>query len=482
MKSVEERMDMIAAYRETGSYRAAADICDTTPKTVKRTVAGELGAERARPEHNYEQVRELVADKLNRTKGRISAKRLLPAVRAAGYDGSDRNFRRLVATERRAFRARSASGRRPGVWSPGDVLAFDWGETGKLFMFCAVLAWSRVRYVRFFDNLGADATLEGLAGCFEYLGGVPAVALTDRMGCLRSATVAGVVVPTADYVRFAGHYRIRPDFCLAADPESKGLVENLVGYAKSDLVVPGDLCVKDLAGANAAAEIWMGEVNGQVHSEICAVPAERLESEGPLLGPLPELRPTIGKIEYRKVDKLSCVRFGSGRYSVPTSHVGERVAVAVAEGTVQISVEGEIIATHNVVAPGEASVQDDHYGGARRGPSRGPRPASSAEEAFVALGPAASEWLKASAAGGNSRLAADIDQINELVAAHGNDIVLAALERAVAFGRHRAADIDSIIAAGTAAHAPGVAAGAVIVDLPTAARRSLADYAIGAGQ
>ena len=34
-------------------------------------------------------------------------------------------------------------------------------------------------------------------------------------------------------------YGFRPDFCEAADPESKGIVENLVGYAKTDLMIPG---------------------------------------------------------------------------------------------------------------------------------------------------------------------------------------------------------------------------------------------------
>jgi hypothetical protein len=31
-------MDMLAAYQEVGSYRAAAEICGTTDKTVKRVV------------------------------------------------------------------------------------------------------------------------------------------------------------------------------------------------------------------------------------------------------------------------------------------------------------------------------------------------------------------------------------------------------------------------------------------------------------
>jgi hypothetical protein len=42
----------------------------------------------------------------------------------------------------------------------------------------------------------------------------------------------------ADYVRFATHYGFRLDFCHANDPESKGIVENLVGYSKRDLMIP----------------------------------------------------------------------------------------------------------------------------------------------------------------------------------------------------------------------------------------------------
>ena len=52
------------------------------------------------------------------------------------------------------------------------------------------------------------------------------------MGCVKGGVVANVVVPTASYVRFATHYGFRPDFCEAADPESKGAVEALVRYVK----------------------------------------------------------------------------------------------------------------------------------------------------------------------------------------------------------------------------------------------------------
>jgi putative NIF3 family GTP cyclohydrolase 1 type 2 len=119
-------MDINAAYREVGTYRGAADICGTTAKTVKRVVlAAEATAAGIDPvHHNYDAVRDLVVERVAKTKGRISAKR--PLARAAGYGGSARNFRRLVADAKAAWRANHHRGRRPGVWAPGDMLVIDW--------------------------------------------------------------------------------------------------------------------------------------------------------------------------------------------------------------------------------------------------------------------------------------------------------------------------------------------------------------------
>jgi len=480
MKSVRERMDINAAYREVGTYRGAADMCGTTPKTVKRVVeANDRTDDADRVVHNYDSVRDLVAERVAKTQGRITAKRLLPVATAAGYEGSARNFRRLVADAKAGWRVDHHRGRRPGVWAPGDVLVFDWGEIGSLFVFCAVLAWSRWRFVFFADNLGSAATLTALAACFEELGGVPRTALTDRMGCLKGGTVAGVVVPTADYVRFATHYGFRPDFCEGQDPASKGIVENLVGYVKSDLMIPAELTVSDLAAANAAGRSWCVEVNAAVHSEIAAVPAERLLSEGPLLGPLPSLRAQIAKLVIRKVDRLSCIRFGSARYSVPTRHIGRQVEVRVANGVVQVVSLGAVIAEHAVVAPGEVSVEDDHYGGARPTPRRAVRPKTTAEIAFCGLGPIAEAFIKAAAAAGNTSLAGDLDELAGLEAAHGRDALMTALERAIHFGRFRAHDVRSILAAGTGVARPTRAGDALIVNLPTVATRPLSAYAIG---
>ena len=472
-------MDVIAAYRELGSFRAAAAVTGTTHKTVKRIVeAHEQGPAEPKPRgHNYEDVAEIVRARVARTNGRITAKRLLPEALATGYTGSARNFRRLVAEEKDRFRQGNRRGRRPGVWAPGEVLAIDWGVESGLHVFCAVSAWSRFRFVRFADNERRQTTLSFLAECFEVLGGVPKVVLADRMGCLKGAVVANLVVPVPDYVRFATHYGFRPDFCEAADPESKGLVEHLVGYAKTDLLVPEELSATDLSHANTEAKRWCGEVNGTVHSEIFAIPAERLEKERDLLGALPSLRASLVPVVTRKVDKLSCIRFGSARYSVPVRHIGRNVQVRVEGARVDILDLGEIIATHDLVAPGEVSIADEHYGGPRPAPRRAPRPRTAAERAFLSLGEVATDWLKGAAATASTRLPAELDELCRLEAAFGRDELVAALERAVHFGRFRAADVKAILEAGSGVQRPARAGEALVVSIGEVRARSLAEYA-----
>jgi hypothetical protein len=424
---------------------------------------------------------ELVAARVDKTSGRISAKRLLPAARAAGYAGSARNFRRLVAEQKALWGKENHRGRRPAVWSPGEYLVIDWGTLGGLHVFCAVLAWCRHRFVRFALDEQAETTFAMLAECFEVLGGVPGKVLADRMGCLKGGVVANVVVPTGDYVRLAAHYGFRPDFCEASDPQSKGIVENLVGYAKLDLMVP-QAPFGDLSEANAAAAAWCVEVNAAVHSEICAVPAERLVVERELLAPLPSLRASIGRLVTRKVDRLSCVRFGSARYSVPTRFIGTQVGLRTDDGRLLVVVTGtgEVVAEHSLVAPGEASVLDAHYGGPRPAPRRAVRPKTVAEKEFCALGPVAEAFITGAAAAGNTRLGPELAELNTLRAAHGPEAFADALARAVAFGRWRAADVRSILAAGTGTPQPTAAGDALVLELPVVPVRSLADYAIGA--
>jgi transposase len=492
LKSAKDRMDIISAYQQLGSYRAAAELCSTTPKTVKRVVdkfeAGDNQPARVERAHNYDVVTELVAERVEKSQGRISAKRLLPIARAAGYQGSPRNFRRLVAKAKLLWRNEHHRGRRPAVWSPGEYLVIDWAQAAPgLFLFCAVLAFSRWRFVAFATDQRASTTLALIAEAFGAIGGVPARVLADRMACLKGGVVANVVIPTAEYVRLASHYGFAPDFCHANDPQSKGIVENLCGYAQRDLAVPllTDAAITgvpvELRAANAAARAWCVEVNAAMHSEISAVPDERLIIEAELLQPLPSLRLQIGAPSVlRKVDRLSCVRYASARYSVPNRLIGTSVAVVVDHGAVCLvePATGVIVAEHELAAPGSASILDVHYDGPRPAPNRGPRPKTTVEKQFCDLGEDAQTFLIGAAAIGNTRLGSELEILLALGAAHGEQALVAALHRAVAFRRFRAADVRSILAAGVGTPQPRAAGDALILDLPVAPTRSLDAYKV----
>jgi len=156
------------------------------------------------------------------------------------------------------------------------------------------------------------------------------------------------------------------------------------------------------------------------------------------------------------------------------------VEIVAHDGRVKVLDGDEIVADHAVVAPGEASVIDDHYGGARPDrPRRAVRPVTDAEKAFCALGPAAEAFLRGAAAAGVTRLGAELAELAGLEAAHGRPALIAALERAVAFGRWRAGDVRSILAAGTGTPRPTGPGEALLIPLPIVPTRPLADYAIG---
>lgn len=137
-----------------------------------------------------------------------------------------------------------------------------------------------------------------------------------------------------------------------------------------------------------------------------------------------------------------------------------------------------IVAEHELIGPGETSLLDEHYDSPRRAPSRGPRPKTQAEKQFCALGPEAQQFLVGAAAIGNTRLKSELDILLGLGAAHGQQALIDALRRAVAFRRFRAADVRSILAAGAGTPQPRPAGDALVLDLPNAETRSLDAYKI----
>ena len=210
------------------------------------------------------------------------------------------------------------------------------------------------------------------------------------------------------------------------------------------------------------------------------MPAGRLVIERELLAPLPSLRASTGRLVTRK-GRLSCVRSGSARYSVPVRLIGETAGLRAGDGRLLVIVTGtgQVAAGHVLAAPGEAAVLDDHYGGPRPAPRRAVRPETAAEKTFCAPGPVAGAFITGAAAAGHTRLGPGLAELNTLRAARGEPGFPAALSRAVASGRWRAAGVRSILAAGPGPADPRAAGDALVLELPVVPVRPLSHYAIG---
>jgi len=484
--TLEEQLHVVNLYEELGSYRAVAEVVGCDHKTVKAAlerVGKPKPARRRRPQLT-DPYREMIVAKVEATEGRIRGRQLLRLLRAAGYRGSLRSLWRALEEAKRKWRQKHMRVYRPWTSAPGDFLIVDFGEVGKvataagertLYCFCAVMGYSRWRYVRFFTCQRFQVLAQGLAGCFERLGGVPAHVMFDNPKTVTNYFVAGLSVYNAELVRLAAHYHFTPVTAAAADPESKGKVEALVKFVHNDCVP--DEGFGSSAQANAWGEGWCEEVNAEVHWETRAVPAERFELERPLLRRLQE-RPPVASGESRLVDRMSSIRFGSARYSVPSNLRGQLVQVTVDGDEVRIIHDGGEVAFHKLQPPGGASILDEHYPTARPTGVRAVRPRTPVEQAFLELGPAAEQWLRAAAAAGTPRLQLQLAEVLQLARVHGRTSVLGALVRATQFGRFGWDDLRAILAAGTAT--PPTKAGRrtplSVVGLPDVPQRDLADY------
>jgi transposase len=294
---------------------------------------------------------------------------------AEGFDGSYPSVARAVRALRGPRFRPAAAASVPIETAPGEECQFDWSDCssfteawglGEVWCFGAILCWSRWRWWWFAPSIDREHTFEALVSFFEAAGGVTRLARTDRMGALGVSQGRRFRLhpPALDFAR---HHGTEIVACQAGDAARKGKIERPFRDLKEtfleELAVLGPPA--DLVELNARGAAFLEtRVHPRAHSTTGVAPAERLETERRLLGPLPRARFDTAYREPRRVHpRLPLVEWDATPYSVPPECLGQAVEARVEVGaeTLEIRWGARVVARHRLAPPGSPPVWDSAH-------------------------------------------------------------------------------------------------------------------------
>ena len=218
-------------------------------------------------------------------------------------------------------------------WSPYDVL-ID-GKLTRIHALGCLLCYSRKLHVRFYRNERQSTLLEGLAIAFEYFTGPAHKVVLDNMATAVLGRIGSNGKPLWNprFLEFTKHYGFEPFACKVCDSDRKGKKEKSFQLLENDFVKGKKFASwEDL---NEQVRVWLDENkvkpletgNWREHGTTRRVPNEVWLEERDFLIRLPEKRFAVYQEEPRLVDEDSTLSVGSTRYSVPSAHANNSVAV-----------------------------------------------------------------------------------------------------------------------------------------------------------
>lgn len=278
---------------------------------------------------------------------------LFREIQERGYEGGYTALKEFLRPLRQA--AASVAVRRFET-PPGHQAQVDWGHLGQvqlpeqtkpLSAFVFTLGHSRAM----FADLSTDQTLPTFLRfheqAFADLGGVPHEILYDRLKTVvLGGDERGEVIWHPVFAQFARHWGFVPRLCRPYRPQTKGKVENGIGYVRKSF-----LCGRaagDLPDLQSQFRSWLGEVaNRRVHGTTHRCVAEAWEAEKPHLQPIGGRLPfPLVPQQIRRVAKDAYVSYRTNRYSVPFRAAGQEVALREVDGDLEIRRDQTLLARH----------------------------------------------------------------------------------------------------------------------------------------
>lgn len=107
---------------------------------------------------------------------------------------------------------------------------------------------------------------------FSYFGGIPEVALTDRMKTVLVSMDHGKPPWQATFERFTTEMGFVPKVCRVRRPQTKGKVERLVHLVRDNFIAGRQFV--DFGYLQIQTVGWCGRVNRKVHGTTGELPVE----------------------------------------------------------------------------------------------------------------------------------------------------------------------------------------------------------------
>ncbi|MFA9459179.1 IS21 family transposase [Halalkalibacter sp. AB-rgal2] len=229
------------------------------------------------------------------------------------------------------------------------------GGTVKLYFIAFVLSHSRYKYKYWLDRpFTTKDVIEAHERAFQWFHGIPNELVYDQDHLIVVSENSGDLILTEEFQKYKEAKKLNLFVCRKADPESKGKIENVVGFIKYNFAK--HRIFHNLESWNEQALEWLNRTgNAKVHNTTKKRPIEVFALEKQHLQPVTNIidvqKNTINSIS-RSIRKDNTIRYLSNRYSLPLGSFNQYQEVYLSvidnEELMICRSDGEILAEHQL--------------------------------------------------------------------------------------------------------------------------------------
>jgi len=244
-----------------------------------------------------------------------------------------------------------------------QALANIAGVLQKVHCFAMSLPYSDMFFVKAYPRECTESFWDGHVQAFRFFGGVPnRISYDNSRIAIRHITGCHKRVLTEGFLKLQSHYLFVPHFCTVRRPNEKGVVENIVRYARSNFMVPVPQ-VNSFDHLNE--QLWESCFNEQ-HRKVRGKDKTKLElwlEDGQAFLDTPAIPFDPCRKSSVIASSLSLLRYKTNDYSVPTRYGHHELTVKAYVDTIKIYTKcGKKIAQHDRLwSKGQISYNPMHY-------------------------------------------------------------------------------------------------------------------------